>query len=152
MRILLLLLSFLLLIPCLGVIFYAPPARAELCNASERFCGYWTGPSHSRSGSGAPTRGSEVRLNPAAVPLEKSLGVEAIYYDNSVDLALVKGLGRVGAALSPSNSEETFFGPPGIELPADLLDRKQHQRKFPAQKLTLATALASRSRSSREAS
>jgi hypothetical protein len=52
----------------------------------------------------------------------------------------VKGLGRVGAALSPSNSEETFFGPPGFELPESFLKRKQDGAKYKSSKLTLATA------------
>lgn len=115
------------------------PAHAELCNASERFCGF--GPGNASESTGAPTRGSKVRINPSSVPTGKSLGLEFIYFDQSVDFALVKGLGRVGAAISPSNSEETFFGPPGIELPEDLLKRNQDKHKFPAQKVTLASAI-----------
>ncbi len=81
-----------------------------------------------------------MRINPSAVPVEKGFGAEAILFDGSVDFALVKGMGRVGAAISPSNSEETFFGPPGLELPEDLARRKADQKKFPSQKITLATA------------
>lgn len=118
----------------------ADTARAQVCDASERYCGYFRGRSSSSSG-GAPTRGSKVRINPSAVPIEKGLGIEAIVFDGTADMALVKGLGRVGAAISPSNSEETFFGPPGIELPENFADRKTRQKKFPSQKLTLATAI-----------
>ena len=113
-------------------------ARAALCDASKQFCGYWHG--SSSSSSGAPTQSSKINLNPSAVPIEKGVGAEVIYFDNSFDFALVKGLGRVGAAISPSNNEETFFGPPGIELPEDLQNRKSGKHKFPAQKWTLATS------------
>lgn len=81
-----------------------------------------------------------MNINPSAVPLEKGMGGEIIYYKSSFDFSLVKGLGRVGAAISPSNSEETFFGPPGLELPEDLETRKREANKYPSQKLTLATA------------
>lgn len=81
-----------------------------------------------------------MRINPSAVPLEKGFGAEAIHYKGTFDFALVQGLGRVGAAISPSNSEETFFGPPGFELPEDHLARKRARDKFQGTKLTLATA------------
>jgi hypothetical protein len=115
------------------------PAHAELCDASEHYCGYFPG-SQSRSSGGAPTHGGKVRINPSAVPIEKGLGLEAILFDGGADFAIVKGLGRVGAAISPSNSEETFFGPPGIELPEDMLERKIGKHKYPAHKITLATS------------
>lgn len=67
------------------------------------------------------------------------MGISLIAFDG-VDVGLVKGLGRVGVAISPSNSEETFFGPPGLELPENYLKRKQDGKKYPAQKVTLATA------------
>lgn len=94
----------------------------------------------SRSFSSNPSTGGQVRINPSAVPTEKGLGVEGIFFKDEVDVALVRGLGRVGAAISPSNSEETFFGPPGYEVPEDFLRRKTDQTKYPGQKITLATA------------
>lgn len=112
-------------------------ALAAICNAAEEYCGLIHG--HSSSSPAAPSRDNTVRINPSSVPLEKALGLGFILYDG-LDVGLVKGLGRVGAALSPSNSEETFFGPPGIELPEDYLYRKQHGKKYPSQKITLATA------------
>jgi hypothetical protein len=112
-------------------------AGAELCDNSKHFCGYMHGAAPS---SGAPTHGSKLRINPSAVPTEKTLGLEGIYYSGSIDFALVKGLGRVGAAISPSNSDETFFGPPAIETSEDLFERKDDRRKYPQQKITLATA------------
>jgi hypothetical protein len=94
----------------------------------------------SNSASSNPSYGNQIRINPSAVPTEKGVGIEGILYQNDVDLALVKGLGRVGAAISPANSEETFFGPPGIELTEDYLTRKQEAEKYPSQKFTFATA------------
>lgn len=48
----------------------------------------------------------------------------------------------MGAAISPANSEETFFGPPGFEFPTDLWERKHDKKKFYSNKLTLATAFS----------
>jgi len=96
--------------------------------------------SGSSAPSANPSTSNRVRVNPSAVPLEKSLGIEAIVYKSEGDFGLVRGLGRVGAAISPSNSEETFFGPPGFETPEDLLLRKKKTEKYPSHKVTLAGA------------
>ena len=116
----------------------ASVGHAYLCDASKQFCGDKGG--YSGGSGGAPTRGSKIRLNPAVIPLDQSFGGEFLYFDNSVDFAIVKGLGRIGAAISPSNSEETFFGPPGVEVSSDFLTRHQEKHKYPSQKITLATA------------
>jgi len=94
----------------------------------------------SRSYTTNPSTGSQVRINPSAVPTERGMGLEGIFYRDEADFSIVRGLGRVGAAISPSNSEETFFGPPGFEVPDDYLKRKKYQTKYPGQKVTLATA------------
>src|SRR5262245_2124011 len=96
----------------------SPWAKAELCDHSKHFCGY--APGSSGKGGGAPTRGGKIRINPSAVPTEKGLGIEGIIFEG-VDLSLVKGMGRVGAGISPSASESTFFGPPALENPEDYL-------------------------------
>ncbi len=98
------------------------------------------------AGSGTPTNGNpsygnQIRLNPSAVPTEEGFGLEGILYRGEVDISLAKGTGRVGAAISPSNSEETFFGPPGIELDEDMYQRKYAADKFASNKVTLATAV-----------
>lgn len=92
--------------------------------------------------SSNPSSGSQVKINPSAVPTEAGFGVEAILFKTDIDIALVRGLGRVGAAISPSNSEETFFGPPGFELPENYLARKYDSKKYPNQKVTLAAAFS----------
>lgn len=118
--------------------FALSSAHGYLCDASKQFCGDKGG--YSGGSGGAPTRGSKIRINPAVIPLNESFGGEFLFFDNSVDFAIVKGLGRVGAAISPSNSEETFFGPPGVEVSSDFLTRHQGKHKYPSQKLTFATA------------
>lgn len=90
----------------------------------------------------SPAPGTQIKINPSAVPTDKGLGLEAIYFDQEADFAIVRGNGRMGAALSPSNSEETFYGAPGFEMYDDLLVRKQEKDKFPNQKFTLATAIS----------
>lgn len=129
----------LLLASALSFLTAPENAFAELCDHTKRYCGLSSGTTS--SAGGAPTRGGKIRINPSAVPLEKGLGVEFLYFDQSLDFALVKGLGRVGAAISPSNSEETFFGPPATEIPEAFLERKIGKHKLPTQKFTLATAV-----------
>lgn len=118
---------------------FSSRADAKLCDASKRFCGYAGGYSPSSS-SGSPSRGGKVKVNPSAVPVEKGTGVEFIIYKGTADYSLVKGLGRVGAAISPSASEEAFFGPPGLEDTLQFEARKSHRDKYSSQKYTLATA------------
>lgn len=94
-----------------------------------------------RSSSANPSTGSQLRINPSAVPTEQGYGIEGLFYNGQVDVALVRGNGKIGAAISPSNSEETFFGPPGFELQQNYLLRKKAAEKFPNQKYTLAAAI-----------
>ena len=122
------------------VFFCASSAQALLCNPAHELCGFVKG--QRTSGTPAkPSQSNSIRINPSAVPTEKAIGIEGIYYKGEVDVALARGNGRVGAAISPSNSEETFFGPPGFESDVDLLERKQMAQKYPNQKTTLATAI-----------
>jgi hypothetical protein len=127
--------SFLLLS---GTLFFSVPAFAEF----DMEC-FLKGNCHSaRSSASNPSVGSQVKINPSAVPTEAGFGIEGILFKDQVDVALVRGLGRVGAAISPSNSEETFFGPPGFETNQDYLERNIESTKFPNQKYTLATAVS----------
>lgn len=98
--------------------------------------------SGSRSGStGNPSTGNQIRINPSAVPTQKGFGLEGIYFNSETDFSIVQGIGRIGAAVSPSNSDETFFGTPGLEITENLLDRKLNDKKYPNQKINLATAM-----------
>ena len=87
-----------------------------------------------------PSTGNQIRINPSAVPTAKGYGLEGIYYNSDVDFSIVRGIGRIGAAISPSNSDETFFGTPGFEINENLLERKTEGQKYPNQKINLATA------------
>ena len=100
-----------------------------------------TGTSNSTSPA-SPSGSSAIRINPGAVPVENGLGIEAILYRGTPDFGLVKGIGRVGAAVSPTNGEETFFGPPGFETSAAYLSRKRLGDKLESQKFALATAFS----------
>ncbi len=114
-------------------------ANARICDASTEYCGDWGG--NSSSSTSSTSRGGKIRINPAVIPIAKGFGAEFLFFDGSVDFALVKGLGRIGAAISPSNSDETFFGPPGFEYWGDFYQRKLAHHKYPNQKITLATAI-----------
>jgi len=96
--------------------------------------------SGSSSAPAYPSKSSSFQINPSAVPLDRGFGGEVLYFDG-VDVGLVKGTGRIGAGLSLSNGEETFFGPPGLELNSELLERKQDHKKYDAQNIALAGAL-----------
>lgn len=122
------------------LIFMVAPAHAfteGICNLGEFKCGR---AKTSRSANANPSSTSRININPSAVPTEKGLGVEFIGYKNLYDAGLVRGLGRVGAAISPSNSEDTFFGAPAYETDSEYLLRKEERRKYRGQKVTLATA------------
>ncbi|MES2963956.1 MAG: hypothetical protein V4760_08700 [Bdellovibrionota bacterium] len=120
--------------------FASSSAHALLCNPAQELCGFVKG--QRTSGSPAkPSSSNNIRINPSAVPTNKMIGIEGLFYKGEVDVSLARGLGRIGAAISPSNSEETFFGPPGLESDIALLDRKRQAIKYPGQKVTLATAV-----------
>ncbi|RYZ69378.1 MAG: hypothetical protein EOP05_14935 [Proteobacteria bacterium] len=123
-------------------LFFAQNLRAEiaggvLCSSSDpcNAKGIYT------KASAGPTKSDAIRVNPAAVPVEKITGIETIYYDNDFDFALVKGLGRVGAAISPSNNEETFFGAPAVETDQQFEDRMRERGKYETNKYTIAAAV-----------
>lgn len=94
----------------------------------------------SRRSSSNPSTGAQVKINPSAVPTDEGFGIEGLFFKDQIDFALIRGTGRMGAAISPSNSEETFFGPPGFENWQDLHERKYQSEKYPNQKYTLAAA------------
>lgn len=114
-------------------------AFAKLCNPAKEAC--WLSKGRGGSSSPAyPSSNSSIQINPAAVPVEETFGLETVVYSEEWDLALVRGLGRVGAAISPSNNEESFFGPPGFESSENFLQRKIDREKYESQKITGAAA------------
>ena len=128
-----------LLLPLILFAFTPAHAASGGCIGIQSYC---DGMRKSSSSSPAfPSTSSSVSLNPAAVPTNKSLGLEMIYFSPSPDFALVTGTGRVGAALSPTSAEETFFGNPGFEFSDDYLQRHIEKKKFDSKKVALATAV-----------
>jgi hypothetical protein len=79
-------------------------------------------------------------LNPSAVPVRDALGLAAIYYKVRPQFLFVKGSGRVGAAISPSNGDDTFFGNPALETEVDYLYRRQEELPFEQLKVALGLA------------
>ncbi len=124
----------------------AAPGEGYLCHDNNN-CGSRGLLTERRVG---PTKTDKIRVNPAAIPVEEITGIETIYYKGAFDFGLVKGLGRVGAAISPSNSDETFFGPPAAELPSDLVSRMDERSKYSSGKYTagLAASLFSKGNTS----
>ena len=113
---------------------------AWICDTSDAVCGGSIGGRANTASAAYPSHSSSISLNPSAVPLDQGFGVESIYYRDQYDFAIVKGLGRIGAAISPANNDETFFGPPGFEFPLDYQQRKMNRMKYPQQTFAFATA------------
>lgn len=112
-------------------------AQAKICNPTKEKC--WLKGGGSSSSPAYPSRNAAIKINPTAVPTAKSWGGELLYYE-SVDFAIVKGTGRIGAAISPSNGEETFFGGLGFEEEDVRLERLRDGKKFKSEKYALAAA------------
>lgn len=114
-------------------------AFSEICNPMFEKCWLKTG---SSSSPAYPSKSTQFKINPSAVPVEKGFGIETILFSAGADFSLVKGLGRVGAAISPTANQETFFGPPGFELPEDYLARMREEEKYQNQVMSLASAFS----------
>lgn len=80
--------------------------------------------------------------------MTKQIGVELIVYKGTFDPSIITGTGRIGAAISPTGSEETFFGPIGFEVSQDLLKRRLIDDKYASQKVGLSSAVSLFSNSS----
>lgn len=117
---------------------FASNTRDYLCN-NDNSCGSRGFITEHAAG---PSKSDSIKVNPAAVPVEEVTGIETIVYNGSFDFGLVKGLGRVGAAISPSNNDETFFGPPAAEYYQTFLDRMDSRSKLNSGKYTLAAAVS----------
>jgi hypothetical protein len=134
--------TFLILF-CIPLLLLGPRVAlgygADFCNPTKQRCWEYSG--RSTSAPAYPSNNSRITVNPSAVPTDEGFGAEAIVYRGYWDLSIVKGTGRVGAAISPSNGEESFFGPPGFEERSVYLNRKARQEKYTQQKYVLATAM-----------
>lgn len=125
-----------------AVLSFALAAEAEvisICDYVEELCNHRG--FRSSSSPAYPSNNSRLNLNPSAVPMDKGYGFEGITYSAEWDFALVRGTGRIGAAFSPGNTEETFFGLPGLERSDDFLARRLKSRRFRSEKFVLATSV-----------
>lgn len=78
------------------------------CNASKRSLGR-------SSGASFPNTASAALNNPAALSMDRGIGVEGIFYGSESRFSLVSGTGRIGAAISTTPADETFFGQFALE-------------------------------------
>lgn len=131
--------KFFLLFSILILSARAQAYGGDFCNPATQRCWEYSG--RSTSAPAYPSNNSRINVNPSAVPTDEGFGIETIVYRGYWDLSLVKGTGRVGAAISPSNGEESFFGPPGFENSTNYFNRKMRQEKYTQQKYVLATAV-----------
>ena len=91
------------------------------------------------SGKSLPSTVTASQFNPANVSHDRGFGIEAIYQSrNSLNLGLVTGTGRTGAALLSANMENSFFGNRIIELDEDQLNRRLDKQQYESQKYSLA--------------
>ncbi|OUR99564.1 hypothetical protein A9Q84_00660 [Halobacteriovorax marinus] len=92
-------------------------------------------------GASRPTSSSSFS-SPASMASVKGFGVEAITWDG-FEFSFVTGNGKVGAGVSSSNSDDTFFGNTAKELTEDYEGRIQSDNgKYKSKKYTFATALS----------
>jgi hypothetical protein len=111
-----------------------------LCNPDKNNCRQF-GRKTSNTSPAYPSSGSSFNLNPSSVPTDDAFGIESINYRTEWDFSFVKGNGRIGAGISLSNNEETFFGRPAFEDDVTFLARKKTLSKYISQKNNLATAV-----------
>ena len=93
------------------------------------------------SGASMPSQSGGFNFNPSSIPTERGLGIEILNYNGDKDFALVTGTGRIGAAISPSNYEDSFFGNMSFESSTQYLERKKAGKKYTSNKYAFATAV-----------
>lgn len=93
-------------------------------------------------GVGASRPSSSSTFNfPSSMASIKGFGVEGILWDG-VDVSLVSGNGKVGAGISTSNSDDTFFGNTAKEFTEDYENRIQSDNgKYKSKKYTFVSAI-----------
>lgn len=107
--------------------------KLEYCNDSKR--------SLNRSaGASLPSVNAAAFNNPAAISLNKGLGLESIHYDGKAQIGLITGTGRIGAAISNFPNDGTFFGVTAIESTNEFRKRKINGSRFEQDKMILAGA------------
>lgn len=101
-----------------------------------------TGPTEKADfGEARPSNSSMFSLNPALLNLNSNIGVENIYYRNQYFFSLISSVENIGAGVSLSNHDGTFFGNIARESNDDYKDRALRLRAYRSPKQTLSTAL-----------
>lgn len=93
------------------------------------------------SGGSQPSSSSGFSFNPSSIPTDKGIGFEILSYNGDQDFALVSGTGKVGAAISASSYEDSFFGNMSYESNNNYFKRKKEGEKFLNNKYNLAAAV-----------
>lgn len=108
--------------------------KLDNCNNSKR--------SLSKSaGASLPSANSAAFNNPAAIALNRGVGLESIHFNGYAQLGLVSGTGRVGAAVSNFPNDGTFFGNTAFESTNEYRVRTLKFKPYSPEKLVLATAV-----------
>ncbi len=90
------------------------------------------------AGASLPSVNAAAFSNPAAIALNRGLGIESIHYKNEMQIGVVTGTGRVGAAVANLPNNGTFFGQTAIETDNSYRVRRIDREKFQEDKLALA--------------
>ena len=132
-------LKFIFVLPLLTLLTaaHAYAFGVDVCDPAVKRC--WDYAGRTTSSPAYPSTNARISVNPSGVPTDDGYGVGVLVYRGLWDLSLVKGTGRIGAGISSSNGEETFFGPPAFEEDNVYLARKQDGGEYPGQKYALAT-------------
>ena len=121
--------------------FVASQASAEFCIAPGQYCrAPGEESTHSKAAPAYPTTSSAVSINPATVPTDDQWGLGTIIYKGAPDFVIVKGTGRVGAAVSLTSGEDTFFGAPSFETDQQYFNREINRDKYRSDKFSLGAA------------
>ncbi|OFZ74757.1 MAG: hypothetical protein A2451_08200, partial [Bdellovibrionales bacterium RIFOXYC2_FULL_39_8] len=115
----------------------------RLCDLLEIYeCPSNTGRGYNRSvGASMPTSSSAFNSNPSALSMDKGFGLELLAAGGTFDFSAVSGTGRVGAGITTSMPENTFFGNTTSENPIDYATRIEDGEKFQSKKYNLAGAM-----------
>jgi|SaaInlStandDraft_5_1057022.scaffolds.fasta_scaffold67401_2 hypothetical protein len=105
----------------------------EYCNSSGRAL--------TRSSSASfPSSTTAALNNPSSLSMEKGFGLESILYKNVARIGIVSGSGRIGAAISKSPAEETFFSHYALESNNSFRQRKVSKDVHSPDNLSFAMA------------
>ncbi len=116
-----------------------PKRLCEMLDIYE--CPSETGRGYNRSvGASMPTSSSAFGANPSALSMDKGFGLEVLAYGGEYDFSLISGTGRIGAGLSTSLPENSFFGNIVSENSIDYLIRMETGKKYISNKYNFATA------------